>query len=46
MLGRGNKKAPAAVVGMQIDYDEFYQKFIKTTSRVNKLLLEFYAQKY
>ena len=34
VLGRGNKKAPAAVVGMQIDYDTFYDKFLKTTTRV------------
>ena len=35
MVGKGNQKAPAAVVGMQIDYDTFYQKFFESTSRVS-----------
>ena len=35
VVGKGPQKAPAAVVGMQIDYDTFYQNFMNTTSRVS-----------
>ena len=34
MVGKGPQKAPVAVVGMQIDYDTFYDVFMNTTSRV------------
>jgi hypothetical protein len=33
MVGKGPQKAPVAVVGMQIDYDTFYDVFMNTTSR-------------
>ena len=35
VVGKGNEKAPVAVVGMQIDYDIFYQKFFEETNRVS-----------
>ena len=41
MVGKGPQKAPVAVVGMQIDYDTFYDVFMNTTSRVGFQTLSF-----
>ena len=35
VVGKAPQKAPAAVVGMQIDYDTFYNKFMETTGKVS-----------
>ena len=34
MVGKGNQKAPAAVAGMQIDYDRFRQEFFNRTKNM------------
>jgi hypothetical protein len=33
MVGKGNQKAPAAVAGMQIDYEKFREMFLNETKR-------------
>ena len=38
VVGKGNQKAHAAVVGMQIDYDTFYTKFFEATSTVSLII--------
>ena len=34
MVGKGNEKAPAAVAGVQIDYDIFREMFFNETTKV------------
>ena len=34
MVGKGNEKAPAAVAGVQIDYDIFREMFFNETNKV------------
>ena len=38
MVGKGNEKAPAAVTGIQIDYNIFRDMFFNETTKVNDLL--------
>ena len=33
MVGRGQQKTPAAVAGLQIDYDVFRQMFLNETNK-------------
>ncbi len=39
MVGKGNEKAPAAVAGVQIDYDIFREMFFNETTKVRNLFL-------
>ena len=39
MVGKGNEKAPAAVAGVQIDYDIFREMFFNETTKVSKTWL-------
>jgi len=36
MVGRGHRATPAAVAGMEIDYDVFRATFFRETSKVKK----------
>ncbi len=37
MVGKGNEKAPAAVAGVQIDYDIFREMFFNETNKVKRI---------
>lgn len=42
MVGKGNEKAPAAVAGVQIDYDIFRELFFNETNKVRKIFFTIY----